>query len=82
MKRAIVRLCIPLFILATLACFAGDSKPAATIPAEAHHPLATPAAVVVAGQARFTILTPQLIRMEWAADSQFEDHASMVFIDR
>jgi alpha-glucosidase len=37
---------------------------------------------VLLGNARFTILTPQLIRMEWSADGKFEDHASFVFINR
>ena len=36
----------------------------------------------VVGKARFTVLTPELIRMEWAADGKFEDHASFVFINR
>ena len=45
-------------------------------------PVADPKAVVVVGRARFTILTPELIRMEWAADGKFEDHASFVFINR
>ena len=45
-------------------------------------PAADPKAVVVLGKARFTVLTPQLIRMEWAADGKFEDHASFVFINR
>jgi len=38
--------------------------------------------MVTPGHARFTILTPQLIRMEWAADGKFEDHASLVFVNR
>jgi alpha-glucosidase len=38
--------------------------------------------VVTIGHARFTVLTPQLIRMEWAADGKFEDHASFVFLNR
>ncbi len=48
----------------------------------ADNPVADPKAVVVAGNARFTVLTPQLIRMEWSADGKFEDHASFVFINR
>ena len=48
----------------------------------AANPVADPKAVVIVGKARFTILTPQLIRMEWAADGKFEDHASFVFINR
>ena len=46
------------------------------------NPVADPKAVVTVGNARFTVLTPQLIRMEWAADGKFEDHASLVFINR
>ena len=45
-------------------------------------PVADPKAVVTVGHARFTVLTPQLIRMEWSADGKFEDHASFVFINR
>jgi alpha-glucosidase len=45
-------------------------------------PVADPKAVVVMGKARFTVLTPELIRMEWAADGKFEDHASFVFLNR
>jgi hypothetical protein len=45
-------------------------------------PVADPNAVVTLGDARFTVLTPQLIRMEWAADGKFEDHASFVFLNR
>ena len=44
--------------------------------------MADPKAVVTVGHARFTVLTPQLIRMEWSADGKFEDHASFVFINR
>ncbi len=46
------------------------------------NPVADPRAVVVVGKARFTVLTPEMIRMEWAADGKFEDHASFVFINR
>ena len=60
-----------------------------TLPAHAAHaadeatnPVADPKAIVTLGNARFTVLTPQLIRMEWAADGKFEDHASFVFLNR
>jgi alpha-glucosidase (family GH31 glycosyl hydrolase) len=46
------------------------------------NPVADSRAVMVAGRARFTVLTPEMIRMEWAADGKFEDHASFVFINR
>ena len=54
----------------------------AQVSAEATNPLADPKAVVTVGNARFTVLTPELIRMEWAADGKFEDHASFVFLNR
>ena len=47
-----------------------------------NNPVADPKAVVTIGNARFTVLTPQLIRMEWSATGKFEDHASFVFINR
>jgi alpha-glucosidase len=50
--------------------------------AQANHGVADPRAIVVSGQTRFTVMTPQLVRMEWAEDSHFEDHASLVFINR
>ncbi|MFZ2024639.1 MAG: hypothetical protein WAV06_23050, partial [Terracidiphilus sp.] len=36
----------------------------------ADNPVADPKAVVTVGNARFTVLTPQLIRMEWSADGK------------
>lgn len=47
-----------------------------------YNPVADPRAILSIGHARFTILTSQLIRMEWAADALFEDHASLVFLNR
>ncbi len=65
---------------------AGAAKPAAQRAAlrevTPDNPMADPKAIVTLGNARFTVLTPQLIRMEWSADGKFEDHASMVFINR
>lgn len=43
---------------------------------------ADPTAIVTLDHARFTILTSRLIRMEWDATGKFEDHASLVFINR
>lgn len=45
-------------------------------------PKANPAAIVSFGNARFTVLTPELIRMEWSEDAKFEDRASLIFINR
>jgi hypothetical protein len=48
----------------------------------AMHGRAAAAAIVQRGQVRFTVLTAQLIRMEWSPDSRFVDDPSQVFIDR
>src|SRR6185312_10174721 len=58
-----------------------QGKPALSLPG-LYNPVADPAAVVVLGNARFTVLTPQMIRLEWAADGKFEDHPSLVFLNR
>jgi alpha-glucosidase len=58
------------------------SEPRASVEENVTNPVADPKAVVILDKARFTVLTPQLIRMEWAADRKFEDHASLVFINR
>ncbi|MCR5003085.1 MAG: DUF5110 domain-containing protein [Bacteroidales bacterium] len=48
----------------------------------AYDPKARDEAVVVAGKARFTVLTSRLIRMEWAEDGKFEDRASLAIVNR
>jgi alpha-glucosidase len=75
-------LCRGLFVVAlgTLSLAHAPVK-AADAPGN-YEPVADPRAIVTAGHARFTVLTPQLIRMEWAADGKFEDHASLVFLNR
>ena len=49
---------------------------------EEHNPKANEKAIVVAGNARFTVLTSQMIRMEWAENGVFEDNATLTFINR
>ncbi|MEK6571495.1 MAG: hypothetical protein AABZ61_09005, partial [Bacteroidota bacterium] len=58
------------------------TEPSAPAFSQVNNPVADPSAIVVNGQVRFTVLTPQLIRMEWAEDGRFEDQASLVFINR
>lgn len=52
--------------------------------AAAQEPASQPsdAAIVTIGRARFTALTPRLIRLEWSADGRFENRPSLAFIDR
>jgi hypothetical protein len=59
-----------------------NSARATSITDPAANPVADPRAEVISDQARFTVLTPRLIRMEFSADGRFEDRASLVFINR
>src|SRR5712672_136658 len=59
-----------------------DVRQAATPLPGRYNPVGDAHAMVTIGKARFTVLAPQLIRMEWAADGKFEDHASLVFLNR
>ena len=52
------------------------------IAAFAQNPVAPEAAQVKEGNARFTVLTDRLIRMEWAADGHWEDHATLAIVNR
>lgn len=58
------------------------SSGACALGAERAEPKADPKAQVVAGNARFTVLTPAMIRMEWSASGRFEDRASLAFVHR
>ena len=46
------------------------------------HPVANPEGVVVSGHARFTILTPRLVRLEWSETGEFEDRGTYAFPTR
>ena len=58
MKAALVA---TIFVTLFSVCFTGTHE---LLP---YNPVANPAAVVVSGSARFTVLTPSLIRMEYAS---------------
>lgn len=68
----------PLFSLLVLSIFNVSSL----AEGDEVNPVADPAAIVVSGNARFTILTPGLVRMEYAVGGKFEDRASFAFINR
>ncbi len=46
------------------------------------HPQAHPESMVVSGNARFTVLAPRMIRLEWAETGVFEDRATYAFPTR
>ena len=45
-------------------------------------PLANEQSIVISGNMRFTILTPEMIRIEWSDTKQFEDRASFIVVNR
>jgi len=45
-------------------------------------PVANPESIVVSGHARFTMLTPRLIRLEWSETGEFEDRGTYAFPTR
>lgn len=68
MKRILVIL--PLLLIGFSALFAEDN------------PVADPAAIVTSGDMRFTVLTPEMIRIEWSGQQQFEDRPTFSVINR
>ena len=52
------------------------------VAAPAQNPVAQASAQVVEGNARFTVLTDRLVRMEWAPDGRFEDNATLAIVNR
>jgi alpha-glucosidase (family GH31 glycosyl hydrolase) len=60
----------------------GSILPATLAAQQVYEPQADPRAVIINGHARFTILTPQMIRMEWDAGSNFEDRPSFIVLNR
>ena len=50
--------------------------------AAAENPVAPQSATVTAGNARFTVLTPEMIRVEYSPAGKFEDNATFAIINR
>ena len=46
------------------------------------NPVADPAAVVTSGRARFTVLTPEMIRIQYSSSAKFEDRATFAVVNR
>ena len=74
MKTDMIRKRILGLLPALLLCAGGH--------AEVFEPKAEEAATVVQGNARFTVLTDRLVRMEWAEDGVFEDNATLAIVNR
>ena len=63
---------IRLIVLVNLLVFSGYAQ----------NPKANPKAIVTSDNVRFSILSPEVIRMEWDNDKVFEDRASFTIINR
>ena len=63
---------------AVLLGLAATSGPAA----DALEPKARPEATVVSGNARFTVLTPEMVRIEYSDSAKFEDRATFAVVNR
>ena len=77
MKRILLSLVSLLLCAAAARC--ADITP---VSLAGYDPVADPAALVLAGNARFTVLTDRLIRMEWSEDGVFEDRATLAVVNR
>ena len=55
---------------------------ASPVIAQAYDPAASSDAQVILGNARFTVLTDRLVRMEWSPSGRFEDHATLAIVNR
>lgn len=49
---------------------------------EEYNPVADPDAVVQSGNMRFTVLTPQMIRIQYSSKKVFEDRATFAVVNR
>ena len=54
----------------------------AVVFSQPYDPVANPEAVVTCGNMRFTILTPEMIRIEWSQNAAFEDKATFAVVNR
>ena len=46
------------------------------------NPVASSEAIVISGNARFTVLTPEMIRIEYSENVRFEDRATFTVLNR
>ena len=68
-------------LIAMSAVGAGCSS-ASSIETPADNPVASKQATVTAGNARFTVLTPRMVRVEYSDKGIFEDQATFTVVNR
>jgi alpha-glucosidase len=69
-------------LAAALLAAAALAAPATDLAGFNYDPKADARAIVSAGDARFTVLTPYVIRMEYSAQQTFEDRATLMAVNR
>ena len=69
------------FLVASLLLFFGGSGMTASAD-DSPQPDADPEAIVTSGRARFTVLTPRMIRIQYSTRQLFEDRATFAVINR
>lgn len=67
------------FFVLFLSCFLTERQ---LYSHEVLNPLADSAAMVVSGKVRFTILTSQMIRIQYSSSAKFEDRATFAIVNR
>ena len=87
MKKTVLTFLTCIAVLCSGDAYASSPRPAAPAAAETEThsnfaPAASPEAMITFGNARFTVLTPRLIRLEWSADGTFEDRATLGIVNR
>jgi hypothetical protein len=65
-------------LMAWLSCCCVETA----LAADTMNPQADPAAVIVSGKVRFTVLTPEMIRIQYSSTSKFEDRATFAVVNR
>ena len=65
-------------LIVVIALFLGLTS----VQAQNSNPVADPGAVVLSGKARFTVLTPEMIRIQYSDRGLFEDRATFAVINR
>lgn len=68
--------------LLAMGCLLLGNLPTGAAAESDYQPIADPAAVVTVGNARFTVLTPEMIRIQYSSQRLFEDRATFGFVNR
>lgn len=83
--RSVSGVAVAVIILSSTSVAQSTSAPSTAPDAaagSAFNPVADPKAIVLKGNARFTVLSDGIVRLEYSPSGEFEDHASFAFVNR